>query len=159
MTGFKSLVARRLHVTSGPGALERLRRGLDEALAFGVRSPEARALALLAVEEAAANVLEHGYRGRAGRPLEIVIRIDVGGRFAVTLRDRAPECDVTALPAVDLDRLARACAERGRGLAMVRRIAASMRHRARRGGGNELTLTFDATRLSGGAGSLCEEAA
>ncbi len=114
---------------------------------------------MLAVEEAAANIFEHGYGNRPGCPLEVTVRIGEQERFAVVLRDRAPVIDVTALPPADLDRLAREFATRGRGLAIVRQIADSMCHRARRGGGNELTLTFDAERLAGGMENLREEAA
>ena len=159
MDGFKSLISRRLRITSGPGALSRLRRGLREVLVLDLRRPEARAMAMLAVEEAVANILEHGYGNRAGLPVEITLRIGEGERFAVVLRDRAPVVDVTTLPPRDLDRLARDLATRGRGLAMVRRIAESMRHRPRRGGGNELTLFFDAERLAGGAETLSGKAA
>ncbi len=146
-------------MTSGPGALKRLRREVRAALLQGIRVPEARELAMLAVEEAAANIFEHGYGDRSGCPLEVTVRVDGHGRFSIILRDRAPVFDVTELPAVDLDRLAREFATRGRGLAIVRQIADSMGHRARRGGGNELTLTFDAGRLAGGVEHLREEAA
>ncbi len=113
-----------------------------------VRRPEARALALLAVDEIAANVVEHGYRGEAGRPLGVTFRPLDGERFEITVRDRAPVIDVTARPVVSLRTLARKRAPRGRGLAMVRRLAESLRHRSRPGGGNELTLIFDAVALS-----------
>ncbi len=146
-------------MASGPGALKRLRRELRDTLARSVPFPEARELAMLAVEEAAANVFEHGYGNQAGCPLEVTVRIGERERFAVILRDRAPVFDVTSLPPADLDRLAREFATRGRGLAIVRQIADSMRHRARRGGGNELTLIFDAERLAGGVEHLREEAA
>ncbi len=135
-------------MTTGPGALRRLRQALREVLVLDVRRPEARALALLAVEEAAANVAEHGYGGAAGCPLSVTVRNLPDEVFEVTLRDRAPVVDVTALPARDLARLAEERAERGRGLAMVRGLCRSMAHRRRRGGGNELVLVFDAAALT-----------
>jgi len=77
--------------------------------------PEARELAMLAVEEAAANVFEHGYGNQAGCSLEVTVRLGERERFAVILRDRAPVFDVTSLPPVDLDRLACEFATRGAG--------------------------------------------
>jgi anti-sigma regulatory factor (Ser/Thr protein kinase) len=159
VSGFNPLIARRLRVTSGPGALKRLRREVRDALLRDVSSLEACELAMLAVEEAAANIFEHGYGNRPGCPLEVTVQIGGRERFTIVLRDRAPVLDVTALAPVDLDRLAREFATRGRGLAIVRRIADSVSHRARHGGGNELTLIFDAERLSGGVENLREEAA
>jgi anti-sigma regulatory factor (Ser/Thr protein kinase) len=159
VSGFNPLIARRLRVTSGPGALKRLRREVRVALLRDVASLEACELAMLAVEEAAANIFEHGYSNRPGCSLEIMVRPGEQERFAIVLRDRAPVFDVTTLAPVDLDRLAREFATRGRGLAIVRQIADSVRHRPRRGGGNELTLIFNAERLSGGVENLREEAA
>lgn len=128
-------------------------------LARDVHFPEARELAMLAIEEAAANIFEHGYDNRPGCSLDVTVRADAREHFTVILRDRAPALDVTALPVADLDRLASEFATRGRGLAIMRQITDSMCHRARHGGGNELTLNFDAERLAGGAENLREEAA
>jgi anti-sigma regulatory factor (Ser/Thr protein kinase) len=102
---------------------------------------------LLAVEEAAVNILEHGYQNVSGRPLFICVRGLDAGRFQVTLRDRAPLTDVTRIVPGDLKELARARASRGRGLALMRLLTSSMTHRPRRGGGNELVLAFDPVHL------------
>jgi len=145
---YNSLPTRHLRVNTGPGATSRLRRALRAVLVLDVRRPEARALALLAVEEIAANIAEHGYGGEAGHPISLLVRPLEGEIFEISIRDRAAVMDVTAIPVANLGRLARDRAARGRGLAMVRLLAESMTHRPRRGGGNELTLTFDAAQLS-----------
>lgn len=149
----------RLRLTSGPGSLGRLVRRLRRALVLEVRRPEARAMALLAVEEAVANVLEHGYHGRPGQPFTVTFRSRPGERFEIVLRDRAPVVDVTRLVPGDLRRLARSHATGGRGLALVHLLASELRHARRRGGGNVLTLVFDAEELSRIAQEHSREAA
>jgi len=116
-------------------------------------------MALLAVEEAVANILEHGYRGRPGRPFTVTFRALPGERFEIVLRDRAPALDVTRLVAGDLGRLARSHATGGRGLALVRLLARELRYAKRPGGGNVLTLAFDAEELSRIAQEHTREAA
>lgn len=158
MTSFNSLTKRRLQVRTGPGVLERLRRALRETLVLGIHRPEARALALLAVEEAAANVLEHGYGGEPGRPLSVTVSMETDETFTITLRDRAPVVDVTRIETPDVEDLAESASPRGRGLAMVKLLARSVTHRKRRGGGNELVLVFDAADLSRRVEESLEEA-
>jgi anti-sigma regulatory factor (Ser/Thr protein kinase) len=126
----------------------RLARRLREVLILHVRRPEARALALLAVEETAANILEHGYGGKTGKPLEVVVRIREPEVFEVTLKDRARVLDITRLRPGNLKKLARKQAERGRGLALVQLLTRNMNYRKRAGGGNVITLVFDAEHLS-----------
>jgi anti-sigma regulatory factor (Ser/Thr protein kinase) len=126
----------------------RLRRELRTVLALQLRRPEARALILLAVEEAVLNVLEHGYDGAPDRPVTVTVKALDDHRFRVRILDRAPERDVTRLPVVPLARSAHQAAVRGRGLAMVRLLTEAMSHCRRRGGGNRLELVFDADRLS-----------
>jgi anti-sigma regulatory factor (Ser/Thr protein kinase) len=113
-----------------------------------IRSPEARALALLAVEEAAVNILEHGYDREPGRPLVVTFRSLETDRFRIELRDRAATVDVSRLTPGDLKTLAARRSIRGRGVALVRMFTEEVRHAPRRGGGNVLTLIFDAARLS-----------
>lgn len=139
---------RRLRFTTGPGMPGRLARRLRDVLILDVRRPEARALALLAVEEAAANILEHGYDGKAGESLEVIVRIREPEVFEVTLKDRARLFDITRIHPGNLRKLARERAERGRGLALVHKLTRAMNHRRRSGGGNIINLVFDAEHLS-----------
>jgi anti-sigma regulatory factor (Ser/Thr protein kinase) len=121
---------------------------MREILPSLIRKPEERALALLAVEEAAVNILEHGYQNEAGRPLTIRLFALEDDRFQVTLRDRAPLADVTRIAPGDLKELARRRASRGRGLALMRLLTMTMMHRPRPGGGNDLVLVFDSSHLT-----------
>jgi anti-sigma regulatory factor (Ser/Thr protein kinase) len=126
---------------------------------LGVRWPEARALALLAVEEIAANIQEHGYGGERGKPLSVLVRVGKDETFEVTLQDRARFLDITQLVPGNLKELARRRAARGRGVALVHLLVQSVEHKERRGGGNEVTLTFDAGHLSRVAREHTREAA
>jgi anti-sigma regulatory factor (Ser/Thr protein kinase) len=121
---------------------------MREILPTVIRKPEERALALLAVEEAAVNILEHGYQNEVGRPLTIRVSPVSADRVQVVLRDRAPLADVTHIVPGDLKELARRRASRGRGLALMRLLTTSMTHRPRSGGGNELVLLFDTNHLA-----------
>ena len=133
---------------SGPGALGRLVMRMREILPSVIRKPEERALALLAVEEAAVNILEHGYQNEAGRLLTIRLSVLKDDRFQVILRDRAPVADVTRIVPGDLKELARRRASRGRGLALMRLLTTAMIHHPRVGGGNDLVLLFEVSHLS-----------
>lgn len=137
---------RRLRITTGPGALRRLARGLRRFLVVEVRGPEARALTLLAVEEIAANILEHGYRGQAGQPIEVLLAPTGPRTFRVTLKDRATFLD-RIVPG-DLKDLARKRTLRGRGMALVTVLTLALSHGPRKGGGNVWTLEFDAEHLT-----------
>ena len=113
-----------------------------------VRRPEARTLAILAVEEIVSNILEHGYGGSEGRPVSVSVRPLDATRFRVRILDRALTLDVTRIAVQGLDATAGTLTLRGRGLALVRLIASSATHRARSEGGNQLDLVFDADTLS-----------
>ena len=126
----------------------RLARRLREALVLDVRRPEARALTLLAVEEVVANILEHGYDGETGRPIEVGVLIREPEVFEVTIKDRARLIDITRIQSGNLKKLARERAERGRGLALVHLLTRTMNHLERVGGGNVIVLEFDAEHLS-----------
>ena len=102
--------------------------------------------ALIAVEELAANVVEHGYEDRPDEPLTVTLHTAPDERFVVALWDRAPRFDGADRPPADLAALARARAPRGRGRALAGRIA-DIHHRSRPGGGNRVTLTLDPRRL------------
>jgi anti-sigma regulatory factor (Ser/Thr protein kinase) len=139
---------RPIRVLSGPGALGHLVASLRRPLAAAVRDPEPRALILLAVEEAAANIWEHGYGRAPGKPILVAVRPGTAGRVEVVLRDRGPLVDVSRIPPGNLKELAQRHASRGRGLALIHLFAESLCHRARGGGGNELVLVFHPRRLA-----------
>jgi serine/threonine-protein kinase RsbW len=91
-----------------------------------------------AVDEAATNVITHGYRGASGW-LEIDIRLEAD-QFVVTLEDDAPPFDPTTVPEPDLSVPPMARKPGGMGVHLMRQATDSLSYRPRPGGGNILTM-------------------
>lgn len=92
----------------------------------------------LAVDELVTNVIAHGYRDRPG-DVEVICS-HVGSAIQVTIRDRAPVYDVTKVPDPDVHLPLEQRPVGGLGLHLVRKSVDHFEHRARPGGGNELTV-------------------
>ena len=93
---------------------------------------------LQAVEEAAANIVVHGYGGQPGD-----IEVEVGLEQAVLvvrLRDRATLFDPTGVPPPDLTRPLEERRLGGLGIHLARYFTDSMTYRVTDDGRNELTL-------------------
>lgn len=91
-----------------------------------------------AVDEAAANVVTHGYEGREGW-LEVSVAID-GPDVVVTVEDAAPAFDPTVAPEPDMDIPATARGPGGMGIHLIRLATDDLDYRPREGGGNILTM-------------------
>jgi serine/threonine-protein kinase RsbW len=92
-----------------------------------------------AVDEAATNIVIHGYRRQPG---SIDVAADlVGDTIVVELADRAPAFDPTAFPEPDLTIPPMRRTPGGMGIHLIRLATDSLEHRPRPGGGNILTLT------------------
>ncbi len=92
-----------------------------------------------AVDEAATNVIIHGYRDQGG-PLEVVVEAGEGA-MVVRLRDGAPPFDPTTIPAPDLSQPLEERPLGGMGFHIIRKYTHAVAYRALPEGGNELTLT------------------
>lgn len=93
-----------------------------------------------AVDEAACNVMLHGYRGASGHiDIEAALR---DGRIEITLADHAPAFDPTTAPATDTSKppVSRRPGGMGVGIHLLRTMTDTVRHHVRPDGGNELTL-------------------
>ena len=127
-----------------PASLDRIAevRAFVRAAAAAVGgSPEAVADAVQAIDEAATNVVVHGY---AGTPGELEVRVTSGaGRFEIRLLDRAPTFDPTTVPTPDLSVPPLARKPGGMGVHLIRAATDETRHHPRPGGGNELVLVCD----------------
>ncbi len=109
----------------------------EEASALGA-DPKAVADMLLAVDEAATNIIVHGYQGRPG---EIEIDVSRRGRnLVVRLRDQAEPFDPNQVPAPDLTLPLEKRPIGGLGVYLITRLVDEMQHRIRPEGGNELIL-------------------
>jgi serine/threonine-protein kinase RsbW len=100
--------------------------------------PEATAEFIVAVNEAAANIVKHGYREQPGN-IAVTITCD-GDVIVAILRDNAPGFDPTKVPDPDTTL---PLAERpfgGLGIHLMRTYCDELRYRRDPRGGNELTL-------------------
>ena len=91
-----------------------------------------------AVDEAATNVIVHGYRGRPGW-LEVTAEL-VGDQIVVTIEDEAPTVDPTLVPEPDLTVPPEHRRPGGMGVHLMRLATDELRHSPRPGGGNILTM-------------------
>jgi serine/threonine-protein kinase RsbW len=115
----------------------------QEALTFGMDADAVQDLVLV-VDEAAANIVRHGYAGRPG-PVEVEVSGD-HDEVVVLLRDEAPPFDPTSWPTPDLDVPLERRPAGGMGIHLARLCLDRMTYSPRPGVGNELVL---ALRLSG----------
>ena len=93
---------------------------------------------LQAVDESATNIIEHGYRGRAGEIEVEMAREDNG--LIVRLRDAAPPFDPTQVPSPDLSLPLEARPLGGMGVFLTRRLTDGVTYRLTARCENELTL-------------------
>ena len=109
----------------------------ERAVALGAAS-EAVADLILAVNEAATNIILHGYEGDPG-DVEVEVRREQADLWVV-LRDRAPHHDPTRAPIPDVDAPLSARRFGGMGVHMMRHYTDELRYSVTTDGKNELTL-------------------
>jgi serine/threonine-protein kinase RsbW len=129
---------RRLRV---PADLDRLAevRALVREVAEAADAPVACMDDLVqAIDEAASNVIRHGYAGAPGW-LDVTADV-VDDRIVVTLEDAAPTFDPTGAPAPDLSVPPQQRRPGGMGIHLTRMAMDTMDHSPRPGGGNILTM-------------------
>lgn len=92
----------------------------------------------LAVDEAASNVIVHGYQDRDG---DIEIRLDrAPDRLTVVIRDHAPPFDPTVVACPELGHTLLGELPGGLGLSLIRQAVDGLRYCIADDGANELTL-------------------
>jgi serine/threonine-protein kinase RsbW len=109
----------------------------DRATTLGAE-PDLLSDLLLAVDEAATNIIVHGYEGRDGL-IEIEVGRD-GDALVVRLRDEATLFDPTTVPPKDVTEPPEDRVLAGMGIHFIRRSVDSVVHRTTLERGNELTL-------------------
>ena len=118
--------------------LDAIRRLVEETAAACGVDPTEIARIILAVDEAATNIIVHGYRDR---PKEIDIQVQCSEKVVeILLRDSAPLFDPTSVPAPDLTVPLEQRPTGGVGVHLIRQIMDQVTHRVTSQGGNELLL-------------------
>lgn len=103
--------------------------------------PAVVADAVQAIDEAATNVVIHGYEQTPG---ELEVRVAIrDGRFEIRLLDRARRFDPTTVPPPDVSVPPLERKPGGMGVHLIRTSTQEARHQPRPGGGNELVLVCD----------------
>jgi len=100
---------------------------------------------ILAADEAATNIIVHGYKRKAGT-IEVWVERE-GDTLIVRLHDDAPPFDPTRVPAPDLKRSLEKRKPGGLGIFFIRHYTDEAVHRNPPEGGNELILK---KKMSGG---------
>ncbi|GAB4534605.1 MAG: ATP-binding protein [Anaerolineae bacterium] len=118
--------------------LNDIRRFVQETAAALGSDAEGVADVLLAVTEAATNVIVHGYGDQAGF-IEIVVD-QVGDALVICLRDQATQFDPTSLPAPDLSLPLEQRPLGGLGVYIMTSVMDEVSYSALPGGGNQLTM-------------------
>jgi serine/threonine-protein kinase RsbW len=124
-----------------PAELDRLAeiRALVREVCTDCAAPrECRDDLVQAVDEAATNIIRHGYRGAPGQ-IDVTVEL-VGDDVVITLEDDAPSFDPTVIAEPDLSVPAERRKPGGMGVHLMRLGTDSLEHRPRPGGGNILTL-------------------
>ena len=135
-----------LRIAADVKNLVTLRRFVEGAAARGGGDPEAIADMLIAMNEAATNIILHGYQGRPG-----IVEVEVGyngDALVVALRDRAPEFDLTSAPSPDVTLPLERRPLGGMGVYMMRQFTDELIQRTTTDGRNELILVKKDARKS-----------
>ena len=128
----------RLRIDAELARLAEVRRFVREQLSTADAPRDCLDDVVQAVDEAATNVITHGYRGTSGW-LELEMAVD-RDRCVVTLSDGAPAFDPTDVPEPDLSVPPLARAPGGMGVHLIREATDTFSYRPRPGGGNILTM-------------------
>jgi serine/threonine-protein kinase RsbW len=131
-------VASRLRTKAELDNLTLIRHFVEERATALEADPAVVPDLLLAVNEAATNIVLHGYRGQPG-VIEIEIRRK-GDSVVICLRDEAPPFDPRLVPPPDLTLPLEERPLGGLGIYLISQLMDDVTHRVMSEGGNELTL-------------------
>jgi len=110
-----------------------------QAAAAGALDADTEGDLLLALEEACANVIAHGYPPGSPGPLEVEVRLETG-RVVLSVTDRARPFDPAHAPPPDLSSPWETRRIGGLGLHLIRELMDEVGHDTPPGGGNRLTM-------------------
>jgi len=127
-----------LHIAAELENLAVIRRFVEKSATALGADPAATSDVVLAADEAATNVMVHGYRGQPGT-IEIEVS-RMGDALVVCLRDRAAPFDPTTVPPPDLNRPLEERSPGGMGIYLMRHLVDEVTYHATPQGDNLLTL-------------------
>jgi anti-sigma regulatory factor (Ser/Thr protein kinase) len=130
---------RRLRIPADLGRLAEVRGFVRDVAESSDAPPACMDDLVQAVDEAASNVIRHGYAGSQGW-IDVAAEL-VGDRIVVTLEDEAPAFDPTAVPEPDLGVPPERRRPGGMGIHLVRLAMDTIDHSPRAGGGNILVMS------------------
>ncbi len=143
---------RRLSVTSETANIARVRAAVEEAARrIGFREPDATAV-VLAIDEAVANVIQHGYQGCPGQPIEITIEpVSRDGRpgLQVTICDCGRQVDPDGIVGRDLQDIRPG----GLGTHIMKTVMDEVEYMRRQPEGMQLRLL---KMVAGATGAVCD---
>jgi serine/threonine-protein kinase RsbW len=131
-------VERRVRIPAEVDRLAEVRALVRAASRAAGADPDVVGDLVQAVDEAATNVIVHGYAGRAGW-VEVTVGVD-GRDLVATVEDEAPAFDPTSRPDPDMAVPALVRGPGGMGIRLMRLATDTLTYRPRDGGGNILTL-------------------
>ncbi|MFB0535843.1 MAG: ATP-binding protein [Anaerolineae bacterium] len=124
--------------------LATIRRFVEGAAKSGDGNPQAITDMLIAMNEAATNIIVHGYQGQPGI-IEVEVAYDKDA-LVVCLRDQAPTFDPTSAPVPDVTLSLEQRPFGGMGIHMMRQLSDELTYRTTPDGRNELVLTKKGAR-------------
>ncbi|MFN8458237.1 MAG: ATP-binding protein [Anaerolineae bacterium] len=128
-----------LHISAELKNLETIRRFVIESATALRVEPNIIPKLQLAVDEAATNIILHGYHNQGEGHLEIELE-QVEHDLIIRLRDEAAPFNPTIVPSPDINLPLSQRKPGGMGVYLIRRCMDEMTHRLTTRGGNELTL-------------------
>ncbi|MBI3097855.1 MAG: ATP-binding protein [Planctomycetes bacterium] len=120
--------------------LQRVRRFITEMSRTYAVPVEVENRIILAVDEAVANIIEHGGQAKATDWIDIEIEVEPGS-FTVVIRDFSQPFDPRRAPEVDIRSHVQAGKRKGLGIFLLQRIMDRIDYKSTDGGANELRLT------------------
>ncbi|MFH0937691.1 MAG: ATP-binding protein [Planctomycetota bacterium] len=128
-----------LTVPPDTSCLSQVRRAVAEIVGHDCFSPIQANLITLAVDEAVANIMEHGYRDRQQQNIEIIMNLD-SMRFEVLIRDHGEVFDPRDVPDINMREQVRVGGKGGLGIFLMRRIMDEINYTFKHGVRNELQM-------------------
>lgn len=120
--------------------LQRVRRFITEMSRTYSVPTEVENRIILAVDEAVANIIEHGGQANATDWIDIEIQVEAGS-FTVVIRDFSQPFDPRKVPEVDIRKHVQSGKRKGLGIFLLQRIMDRIDYKSADGGPNELRLT------------------